>query len=90
MRKRFHVHSSDLTQLHEQLPSHILPTEYGGSHRDSLESIVRNWTDDLLSKEELFVSMEAYGIKETELTKKSVDDADTMAGLAGTYKKLDT
>ncbi|XP_070540453.1 alpha-tocopherol transfer protein-like [Ptychodera flava] len=88
IKKRMHVHGEDLTTLHEEISSSALPVEYGGS-AGSIEDSSKKWADYILSKENEFLAMKDYGVKRSDLGSKTVDDAATMEGLTGKYKKLD-
>ncbi|XP_002735744.1 alpha-tocopherol transfer protein-like [Saccoglossus kowalevskii] len=89
IKKRIHVHGDDLSKLHQVVPSSILPSEYGGSHSSSIEDIVSKYGDLILSKEDEYVAMMEYGIKKSDLVKKTVDDAATMTGTTGSYTKIE-
>ncbi|XP_070540455.1 alpha-tocopherol transfer protein-like [Ptychodera flava] len=88
MKQRMHVHGEDLTNLHKQITSSILPPEYGGSG-PSIDDTSKEWVDYVMSKEKELLAMKEYGLKESKLGQKEVDDAATMEGTVGTFKKLD-
>ncbi|XP_077992963.1 alpha-tocopherol transfer protein-like [Glandiceps talaboti] len=88
IKKRMHVHGEDMTTLHQQISSATLPTEYGGTE-SCIDDIAAKWGEYVLSKENEFLAMKDYGLKRSDLGKKEVDDASTMGGMTGTYKKLD-
>ncbi|XP_077992919.1 alpha-tocopherol transfer protein-like [Glandiceps talaboti] len=88
IKKRIHVHGEDMTTLHREISSATLPTEYGGT-ASSIDDIATKWGQYVLSKENEFLAMKDYGLKRSDLGKKEVDDAVTMGGMTGTYKKLE-
>merc|ERR1711887_535786 len=42
MKKRIHIHGSDLESLHKEIPKDILPKEYGGTN-GTVDDIIKDW-----------------------------------------------
>ncbi|KAJ8965223.1 hypothetical protein NQ314_004293 [Rhamnusium bicolor] len=59
MRNRVRVHFGGVESLHEVVDRDVLPPEYGGNG-ESMESLVKYWSEKLLSNREWFAEDEQY------------------------------
>ncbi|XP_078585184.1 alpha-tocopherol transfer protein-like isoform X4 [Branchiostoma floridae x Branchiostoma japonicum] len=83
------MHGNVYESLHELTGTEVLPTELGGEG-GPLEEMGKEWKEKLHSFEDAMVESNKFGmLKLGELGKSSVGDA-TMAGMVGSFRKLNT
>ncbi|XP_076029000.1 retinol-binding protein pinta-like isoform X1 [Oratosquilla oratoria] len=87
MKKRVHVHGSDLESLYKQVPRDILPIEYGGTN-GSVDDITRYWAKKVEDKRDWLLNDEKFCVNESKRLGKPKTSSD-LFGLEGTFRKLE-
>ncbi|XP_078001150.1 alpha-tocopherol transfer protein-like [Glandiceps talaboti] len=90
MRQRMHVHGDDFGTLHTQMPSSMLPTDFGGNQA-SFDTRAVEWMEELLEWEnECIYNNDEFGpVKKETALGTAAGGADPNMGLVGSFKKLD-
>ncbi|XP_006821053.1 alpha-tocopherol transfer protein-like [Saccoglossus kowalevskii] len=87
LKKRLQFHGEEFASLHKQIPSSILPAEYGGA---VAEFDNKDWREILLGMEDKFIENNKYGFPKTADTLGGTGQGrDAAGGLTGSFKKLD-
>ncbi|XP_070533462.1 alpha-tocopherol transfer protein-like isoform X2 [Ptychodera flava] len=87
LKKRVQFHGDEFDNLHQQVPSHLLPSEYGGAVP---EFDNREWRKILMASEEEFIENNKYGFaKSSDSLGGSSEGQDPNTGLKGSFKKLE-
>ncbi|XP_077868487.1 retinaldehyde-binding protein 1-like isoform X2 [Saccoglossus kowalevskii] len=80
-------HGDEFGALHNQVPSTLLPVEFGGAVQ---EYDNKEWREIIKSMTEEFIENNKYGFPKTADTLGGKDQgADAAGGLTGSFKKLD-
>ncbi|XP_042874965.1 alpha-tocopherol transfer protein-like isoform X2 [Penaeus japonicus] len=86
MKKRIHIHGSDLESLHKEVPKEILPVEYGGTN-GTIEEIKNYWLQRVDARRDWLLEDEKYGVDESKRPGKAKTSAD-LFGIEGSFRKL--
>ncbi|XP_047477055.1 alpha-tocopherol transfer protein-like isoform X2 [Penaeus chinensis] len=86
MKKRIHIHGSDLESLHKEIPKEILPVEYGGTN-GTVEDIKNYWLQRVDARRDWLLEDEKYGVDESKRPGKAKTSAD-LFGIEGSFRKL--
>ncbi|CAL4095895.1 unnamed protein product [Meganyctiphanes norvegica] len=86
MKKRIHIHGSDLESLHKQIPKDILPKEYGGTN-GTVEEITKYWLEKVDAKRDWLLEDEKYKVDESKRPGKPKTTSD-LFGIEGSFRKL--
>ncbi|XP_069978325.1 alpha-tocopherol transfer protein-like isoform X3 [Penaeus vannamei] len=86
MKKRIHIHGSDLESLHKEIPKEILPVEYGGTN-GTIEEIKNYWIQRVDARRDWLLEDEKYGVDESKRPGKAKTSAD-LFGIEGSFRKL--
>ncbi|XP_006821038.1 alpha-tocopherol transfer protein-like isoform X1 [Saccoglossus kowalevskii] len=87
LKKRLQFHGDEFGALHNQVPSTLLPVEFGGAVQ---EYDNKEWREIIKSMTEEFIENNKYGFPKTADTLGGKDQgADAAGGLTGSFKKLD-
>lgn len=87
MKKRIHIHGSDLESLHKEVPKECLPVEYGGTN-GTIEEIKDYWLKKVDARRDWLLEDEKYGVDESKRPGKAKTSAD-LFGIEGSFRKLD-
>ncbi|XP_063607482.1 alpha-tocopherol transfer protein-like isoform X2 [Penaeus indicus] len=86
MKRRIHIHGSDLESLHKEVPKEILPAEYGGTN-GTVEDIKNYWLQRVDARRDWLLEDEKYGVDESKRPGKAKTSAD-LFGIEGSFRKL--
>ncbi|XP_068204365.1 retinol-binding protein pinta-like isoform X2 [Palaemon carinicauda] len=86
MKKRVHIHGSDLESLYKQVPKECLPVEYGGTN-GTIEEIKDYWLKRVDARRDWLLEDEKYGVDESKRPGKPKTTAD-LFGIEGSFRKL--
>jgi len=88
MRDRNHVHKAgDLTALHQDVGTEILPVEYGGSN-GTLKELADFWKAEVTANKESLLTMSQYRTDESRRPGKPKTHAE-LFGIEGSFRKLE-
>ncbi|XP_042228364.1 alpha-tocopherol transfer protein-like isoform X2 [Homarus americanus] len=88
MKKRIHVHGSNLSGMHSHVPQTMLPTEYGGSGGSVAEN-ADYWLQKIDSYRDWFLEDENYRADESRRPGKPKTTSNIFGGPDGSFRKLD-
>ncbi|XP_071526874.1 alpha-tocopherol transfer protein-like isoform X9 [Panulirus ornatus] len=86
MKRRVHIHGSDLESLYKEVPKEVLPVEYGGTN-GTIEEIKKYWLDRVDARRDWLLDDENYGVDESKRPGKAKTSAD-LFGIEGSFRKL--
>ncbi|KAK8375017.1 hypothetical protein O3P69_017775 [Scylla paramamosain] len=87
MKKRVHIHGSDMESLYKQVPREMLPVEYGGTN-GTVEEIKNYWLQRLDARRDWLLEDEKYCVDESKRPGKPKTSAE-LFGIEGSFRKLD-
>ncbi|CAH2093982.1 unnamed protein product [Euphydryas editha] len=83
---RVHIHKT-IEEIHEFVPKHILPKDYGGEER-SIKELNAEWLDVLASDSHVQYMREMNGASTDENCRQSDKFNEQCAGMPGTFRLL--
>ncbi|KAK8734208.1 hypothetical protein OTU49_006058, partial [Cherax quadricarinatus] len=86
MRKRVHIHGTDMESLYRHVPKSVLPVEYGGTN-GTIEEITKYWIERLDARRDWLLEDEKYVVDESKRPGKAKTSAE-LFGLEGSFRKL--
>ncbi|KAK4297854.1 hypothetical protein Pmani_029763 [Petrolisthes manimaculis] len=86
MKKRIHIHGSNLTKMYKHVPREMLPREYGGTS-GTIQDIADYWVAKMDDHRDWFLEDENYAADSKR--KKSKTLTRVFGGTEGSFKKLD-
>ncbi|XP_064107321.1 alpha-tocopherol transfer protein-like isoform X2 [Macrobrachium nipponense] len=86
MKKRIHIHGSDLESLYKEVPKECLPVEYGGTN-GTIEEIKDYWIKRVDARRDWLLEDEKYGVDESKRPGKPKTTVD-LFGIEGSFRKL--
>ncbi|XP_055622721.1 uncharacterized protein LOC129766230 [Toxorhynchites rutilus septentrionalis] len=86
-KSRLYVHGHDFESLYRHVPQRLLPNEYGGE-AGSLQDIISQWEQKLVSYRDYFLEEDQYGTDESKRPGKP-KNAETLFGVDGSFRKLE-
>ncbi|XP_042230140.1 alpha-tocopherol transfer protein-like isoform X2 [Homarus americanus] len=86
IKRRTHIHGSDLDSLHKEVPKEVLPVEYGGTN-GTIEDIKKYWLQRVDARRDWLIEDEQYGVDESKRPGKAKTSAD-LFGIEGSFRKL--
>ncbi|XP_070533463.1 alpha-tocopherol transfer protein-like [Ptychodera flava] len=87
LKKRLQFHGDEFDKLHQHVPSHLLPSEYGGTVP---EFDNKHWREAMLASEQDYIENNKYGFpKSSDSLGGSSEGQDPNTGLKGSFKKLE-
>ncbi|XP_018027685.1 alpha-tocopherol transfer protein-like isoform X6 [Hyalella azteca] len=86
MKKRIHIHGSDLSSLHKHIPPSLLPKEYGGTN-GTVEDITRHWLKRVEARKQWLKEDEQYKVDESKRPGKPKTSSD-LFGIEGSFRQL--
>ncbi|XP_066978643.1 alpha-tocopherol transfer protein-like isoform X7 [Macrobrachium rosenbergii] len=86
MKKRIHIHGSDLESLYKEVPRECLPVEYGGTN-GTIEEIKDYWLKRVDARRDWLLEDEKYGVDESKRPGKPKTTVD-LFGIEGSFRKL--
>ncbi|KAG0725935.1 Retinol-binding protein pinta [Chionoecetes opilio] len=86
MKRRVHIHGSDMESLYKQVPREMLPVEYGGTN-GTIEEIKNYWLQRLDARRDWLLEDEKYCVDESKRPGKPKTSAD-LFGIEGSFRKL--
>jgi len=88
MRDRTKVHKvGDMTALHGDIGTEILPAEYGGTN-GTLAELTQHWKTAVTANRELLMNVSQFKTDESKRPGKPKSHAD-LFGIEGSFRKLD-
>ncbi|XP_050697212.1 alpha-tocopherol transfer protein-like isoform X6 [Eriocheir sinensis] len=86
MKRRVHIHGSDMESLYKEVPRDILPVEYGGTN-GTVEEIKNYWLQRLDARRDWLLEDEKFCVDESKRPGKAKTSAD-LFGIEGSFRKL--
>ncbi|KAK4297110.1 hypothetical protein Pmani_030445 [Petrolisthes manimaculis] len=86
MKKRVHIHGSDMESLYKEVPRDILPVEYGGTN-GTIEEIKNYWLQRVDARRDWLLEDEKYCVDESKRPGKAKTSAE-LFGIEGSFRKL--
>ncbi|KAK3865838.1 hypothetical protein Pcinc_028582 [Petrolisthes cinctipes] len=86
MKRRVHIHGSDMESLYKEVPRDILPVEYGGTN-GTIEEIKNHWLQRVDARRDWLLEDEKYCVDESKRPGKAKTSAD-LFGIEGSFRKL--
>ncbi|XP_068229029.1 retinol-binding protein pinta-like isoform X1 [Palaemon carinicauda] len=88
MKKRVHLHGSNIESMHKYVPKSMLPSEYGGT-AGTIQEIADYWLSKMDEHRDWFLEDEKHCADETRRPGKPKTVSDLFGGIEGSFRKLE-
>ncbi|KAK7082855.1 hypothetical protein SK128_012643 [Halocaridina rubra] len=88
MKKRVHVHGSNMQGMFKHVPKTMLPYEYGGT-AGTVQEISDYWLAKMDRHRDWFLEDEKHRAEESYRPSKTKTVSDLFGGTEGSFRKLD-